>query len=382
MPMHDYISFYIHFPFCVQKCRYCDFYSISDTSGSIDLYIDALKNEWELTAAKHHLENTSIKTIYCGGGTPSLLSIKQWQSFCSQVIETLTIAEDAEWTIECNPDSFTEQKAEAWLESGVNRITIGVQSLNNHELTTLGRAHTEEDSIEVLANPILKRFASVGADIMYGLPGQDLDSHANTLRQIFSHNVITHLSAYELTIEDNTPFGKHRKLLPLPPEDSVAEMTQLILSESRRHGFEQYEISNYSKPGFECKHNLAYWDHSPYIGLGASAHSFINRQRYSNIKDVETYIQKLSTENLPIDFIENIDKETLAHEIIFLSLRKRAGLDENYFYEFTRKRFCSGKREKVLADLIKAKYLENNPPYWRLTDKGILIADAVARKLI
>ncbi len=308
--MSNTISLYIHFPFCVQKCRYCDFYSVSDTSDYIDSYIDALKKEWDLVTAKYHLEDTAIQTIYCGGGTPSLLSIEQWQLFTSQVIHPFPVAGGAEWTIECNPDSFTKQKGEAWLESGVNRITIGVQSLNKRELTALGRVHTAEDAMEVLSNPVLKQFTSVGIDVMYGIPGQDLDSLANTLRQILAYDIIAHLSAYELTIEESTPFGRHRRLLPLPSEDTILEMTQLILFESRKHGFEQYEVSNYSKPGFECKHNLAYWDHTPYIGLGTSAHSYINRQRYSNIKDVETYIQKLSTGGFPIDFIEEPKKPT------------------------------------------------------------------------
>ncbi len=376
------LSLYIHFPFCTKKCRYCDFYSISTASETIEPYINALKTEWEQIKRKYLLENTVIRTIYCGGGTPSLLSVEQWQLFCAEIIENLTITNDAERTIECNPDSFSTEKAETWLDSGVNRITIGVQSLNKRGLTALGRVHTAENALDVLSNPALKRFDSVGVDIMYGIPGQSLNSLAYTLEEIFSYKNIHHLSAYELTIEKYTPFGRHSKLLPLPSEDSVAEMTQLILSESRKHGFERYEISNYSKPGFECRHNMAYWDHSPYIGLGAAAHSYIDNHRYANVKSVDAYIQKCATGELPAEFSETINLETLAREMIFLRLRTREGLDENRFQKLTGRTFTSPEREKRLAELAEAKYLDYTPPFWRLTDSGMLIADAVTRRLL
>jgi len=375
------LSLYIHFPFCIKKCRYCDFYSVPYDSSLADDFIKAVYREWEHIRQKYALDDTVIKTIFCGGGTPSILSSQQWQVFHSQIISTMNIAADVEWTIECNPESFTEEKAEAWLTSGVNRLTVGVQSLNNRELGCMGRVHDADRALGVLGNQVLKKFKSVGVDIMYGVPGQSLASLEQTLELVLSFDGINHISAYELTIAEYTPFGRHKNILPLPSEDLVFEMTGSILRHARKLGFEQYEVSNYAKPGFECRHNKAYWSHLPYIGIGPSAHSYIHPQRFSNIKDIDGYINSLSQGNLPVEFTEIIDTQKIEHEMIFLRLRTREGLDENRFYELTGTTFNNPKRVKILAEMIDSKHLEYTAPWWKLTDKGMLFADGIAAKL-
>jgi oxygen-independent coproporphyrinogen-3 oxidase len=376
-------SLYIHFPFCVKKCRYCDFYSCVQAEDKIIPYIDALAEEWDMISDRwfSSAEPQEFSTVYCGGGTPSLLSDEQWRYFCARLMRRIPVSRDAEWTIECNPESFTAQKARAWLETGVNRITIGVQSLDDRELSVMGRAHTSAQAIAVLDHPCMAQFKSIGIDCMYCLPGQTLESLGRTITLLSGFSLVTHLSAYELTIAENTVFGRHRRFVPLPAEEACAAMTERVLELARAYGFIRYEISNFCKPGFECRHNMAYWNHAPYIGLGASAHSYLCGARYANVSSLTEYCGRIARGVSPVDFSENIGREQLGHEMVFLRLRTADGLDEQRFFRETGKVFANPHRELKLREFAGNGFVEHAPPFWRLTASGMMFADAIAREL-
>ena len=208
-------SLYIHLPFCRSKCRYCDFHSIAAHDELIDGYLDAVAREWELRTGDTPVELTSI---YIGGGTPSLLSAAQWERFRSLLLGKLPLSANVEWTVECNPESFTEEKAHLLADTGVNRLTFGIQSMNDRELATAGRPHRSHEALETLESDVLNRFRSVGVDVIYGLPGQTPTSFSDTLHLLLGMPVVKHLSAYELTLAPETPFGKHRSLCRFRPK--------------------------------------------------------------------------------------------------------------------------------------------------------------------
>jgi putative oxygen-independent coproporphyrinogen III oxidase len=376
------LSLYIHVPFCIKKCRYCDFYSERSSEPIIDKFIDALIIEWDLVKKKYKLEGVPIATLFFGGGTPSLLSPAQWNKINDCLISRLLLTDDYELSIECNPDSFSVEKAELWAAFGATRLTFGVQSFDERELRILGRAHTIERANEVLSGPVLTSFSSIGIDCMYGLPGQTLQSLETSLNAVFSHPAVNHLSLYELTVSGRTMFGRHRGILPLPDEAVLVRMIELIMRKTRKNGFARYEVSNFARPGHHCRHNMAYWRHTPYIGLGPSAHSYLPPVRFSNINNTLRYSDLLERGELPIDFSETIDTETLSREMVFLGLRTVEGINEERFFDTIGSPFCSNTRKPILEKLLQQKYMLYRRPFWALTEKGMLFADAVARDLV
>ncbi|MCL2689974.1 MAG: radical SAM family heme chaperone HemW [Chitinispirillia bacterium] len=378
------ISVYIHTPFCIKKCRYCDFYSVPFNDSLTERYIEALGKEWEIyRRGDPTLTKQSIHTIYIGGGTPSLLSIDTWEKLDEVLFSKIDKSEAKEWSVECNPESFTIEKAEMYADSGVTRLTFGIQSLNPRELSICGRAHSAERALEVLNCKILAdKFRSIGVDLIYNLPGQTLETLDSTLSTILSIPVIKHISAYELTVADYTPFGRHRQKLSIPSEELSVEMYELINKRCSEIGMSQYEVSNYAFAGHESIHNKAYWSHQSYIGLGASAHSYIHPKRWSNIADAEDYISRISTNKRPIDFEEILGAYELASEIIFLGLRSADGVDENEFKSITNLELCNDSRETKLLKYVDSGLLEKHGRRWIPTSKGMLFADMMARELM
>lgn len=375
------LSIYVHIPFCAGKCRYCDFYSVKYNHLLAADYIQALVSEWDLLCSRYNLAENEISTIYFGGGTPSILPDHLWEEIFNTFISKLNLNNSTEFSVECNPESFSDQKAFLLNTIGVNRLTFGIQSLSDRELSFMGRVHSATRALEVLNSPSLSNFRTIGADLIYGIPGQSLSSFADTLIQTLSSPFVNHLSAYELTINTHTPFGRHHKILPLPEEDETAEMMQLVRSQCIKHGFEQYEISNFSKPLFHSRHNEAYWDHRTYIGLGCAAHSYLHPQRWSNQNDVILYMKKIAGGELPFEEIEKIDPSTLAQEMIFLGLRRTKGIDEIKFEQNTGMPFSRWVNKENLEKFISLEWIVYDKPYWRPTEKGLLFADGMAVEL-
>lgn len=381
MDHHQPLHLYLHIPFCCRKCRYCDFYSVNYSDDAIDDYCSALVLEWESVQRALDLTNAEFKTLYIGGGTPSLIPERAWAILNDGIFRKLRHSSDSEWTIECNPDSFTEQKALRWLESGVNRLSIGTQTLSSRELLTLGRIHDRNRTLDLLSNPVLTKFSSVGADLMYGIPGQSMQSLESSLDALLEHTLISHLSAYELTIHENTRFGRHRRLLPLPSDDQVADMFMLIHQRCVSEGWEHYEVSNYARPGHRSRHNLAYWHHRPYIGLGASAHSFFLGKRWANGSSVERYIDAVRNGMPPVEFEEVLDEQQLAREKLFLGLRTSEGICRKDFIAPSGEEFFTEERHRLLATYVREGFLTYEMDCWRPTPKGLLFADGIATAL-
>ncbi|MBN1575292.1 MAG: radical SAM family heme chaperone HemW [Chitinispirillaceae bacterium] len=371
-------SLYIHIPFCFSKCRYCDFFSVAGHDDLIDEYLEAVAGEWKLYERNTPIELT---TVYIGGGTPSFLSIAQWERFGKMLLKQLPCVSGAEWTVECNPESFSAEKASALAAVGVNRLTLGIQTLDDRELRLIGRPHTSRQAMEVLDNPALLRFNSIGIDVMYGLPGQTIGSLNRTLHALLDRPIVKHLSAYELTIAEHTPFGRHRSILPLPEEDAVSAMTGALHAAASDHGFKQYEVSNFSRDGFRCRHNSGYWDHVPYIGLGCAAHSYLHPRRFWNIGDIIRYCSMVKSGAFPVEREESIDAAALAREMAFLGFRRNDGLNEEAFREKTGMDFRRWAGEDRLQRFIDDNLVVYQRPLWRATARGMFAADYLAREL-
>jgi oxygen-independent coproporphyrinogen-3 oxidase len=381
-------SLYIHIPFCAKKCRYCDFYSLpvgrdsssvnsrgyrciddrraSPENAIINQYIDALINERNICESAGILDSRDIDTVYIGGGTPSLLGIDIWERLDRELFSRIDKTGIKEWSLECNPESFDMDKARAYSKSGVTRLTFGVQSLNDRELSLCGRIHNSARALEAISDKRLSAmFGSTGVDIIYGLPGQTVDTLDTTLSALLSIPHVKHLSAYELTVATDTPFGRHQKTLPLPDEDAVAEMYELIGKRCSDRGMRQYEVSNYALAGHESAHNKAYWSREPYIGLGASAHSYIHPKRWGNVCDADKYVSLLSSNDRPIEFEEVLTDEESMEEKIFLGLRNIEGVDKGEF----------GVR---LWKYVESGLLIDSGERLIPTSKGMLFADMMA----
>ncbi|MBN2036635.1 MAG: radical SAM family heme chaperone HemW [Chitinispirillaceae bacterium] len=376
------LSLYLHIPFCAKKCRYCDFYSVKTDACLIQRYVAALSREIDLYRDCLAVAGAQVRTVYFGGGTPTVLPVDDLARLCDLVRSRFSLMPDIEWTVECNPDSFSSEKASVLLDYGVTRLTIGVQSLDDHELSLLGRTHSAERCLEVLHDAVLERFASIGIDLIYGLPGQTREVLNRTVSRLLSFPVVAHVSAYELTVAEKTPFGRHRSLLPLPDEDSMACLARLVWKRLVDAGFEQYEVSNFARRGFRCRHNQAYWDHNPFLGLGCAAHSYLPPDRWGTVRDVQRYCTTVEAGERPYEFIETIDPEKLAAEMLFLGLRRSDGINENNFVEKSGYVFLEYIHRQKIEEFEKQGLLRYAKPYWRPSSKGMLMADAMARALI
>lgn len=379
--MTKYCSIYFHIPFCASKCNYCDFYSKPRADTFFKRYCDSLLKELEYHCKHNNLPEYTVSTIFFGGGTPSLLGPEMIFHLCSEIRKQISLDEKYEWTIECNPDSFSEELAKSLLEAGVNRLSFGIQSLNDQELGLLGRRHSAKKAMDVLNMKILSQFNSISTDLIYGIPAQTLRSFSFTLDNILKTESIKHLSAYELTINKNTPFGRHRQKLHLPDETALDEMTELLLSTMKRASFNHYEISNFALPSYNCRHNENYWNHGNYFGVGASAHSYIHPLRWANVSDIEKYICLCDEGKEPVDFSEIIDAGKMTDEMLLLGFRKQSGIDEDDFEKRTQKQFRTEENSETLETLVNEGYIVYEKPFWKPTEKGMLFADAIAGKL-
>jgi oxygen-independent coproporphyrinogen-3 oxidase len=292
-PLH---SLYLHIPFCRHRCAYCDFNTYAGQEASIPAYVDALCRELEFTA-KNAPEKLALHTIFFGGGTPSLLSPRQFASILKAISDHFELA-NPEITIESNPGTVSPDGLRDLRSLGINRISFGVQSANPSELRMLERAHSYFDVINAVTWARKVGFENLNLDLIYGLPLQSLDDWSATVKLILGL-VPEHLSLYALTLEHGTPFGRwsSRGLMPFPDPDLAADMYKWAGETLEAAGYTQYEISNWAKPGLECRHNLQYWRGLPYLAAGAGAHGYVNGYRYSNVLRIKTYIDRLNPDS-------------------------------------------------------------------------------------
>ncbi len=321
---------YIHIPFCIKKCAYCDFISLEKTDLS-DEYLSALQKEIELTAVSC---SSAINTIYIGGGTPSLLTSSQMRNLFSVLYKNFNICKEAEITVECNPCSVTKEKFLAYKEIGVNRLSIGLQAAQDRLLQLLSRSHNLNLFEQAFKNARDAGFDNISIDAMYALPTQSNADFEHTLNYITDLSP-EHISAYALHVSEGTPLFKRieNNELQLIDEDEDANMYVFAQDFLEKKGYLNYEISNFAKPDKESTHNLLYWNLNNYYGFGLSAHSCVNNVRYYNFSDMNAYIEKLNEETLPIQGKENISQNERKKEYLMLKMRLKSGIVTKEYYE-------------------------------------------------
>jgi len=370
------ISLYVHIPFCKQKCMYCDFPSYAGKEKYMDDYIEAL-NEELLKKREHYL----IRSIFIGGGTPSYLDEKNLESLLL-TLNKLNLKENVEFTIECNPGTLTREKLEIMKKYNINRLSIGLQSTNNMLLKDIGRIHT----YEIFKNNFLLArqvgFENINVDLMFGLPNQSLEEWRNTLLEIAKLSP-EHISAYSLIIEEGTCFYNlyNADKLNLPSEEIEREMYICTKEVLNKHGYNQYEISNYSKPNKECLHNKIYWSCKEYLGVGASASSFINNARIKNIDDIDKYIKNISRDESIVEEVHENNIKDSMEEFMFMGLRMTEGIDINEFA----KRFDEDIYKVyggVIEKYINKELLASKEGKLYLTSKGIELSNYVMSDFI
>ncbi len=356
-------SLYIHIPFCLTRCTYCDFLSIPFNEGLARKYVEALKREIRLRGGR------TLKTLYVGGGTPTVLGTDALWEIFRTVHEYFELSPGAEITVEANPGTMDTEKPKALLGFGVNRLSIGVQSFDDAELRLLGRCHTAMEALRAVESPCFQNFS---VDLIYGIPGQSMESWRRTV-ELALRAKPTHISSYELTAEQGTRFYDDlmRGAVEIPPEPLIVEMFEHGVDAFARAGLGHYEISNFARRGFECRHNLNYWKRGEYIGLGAGAHSFEDGRRFRNTGYVFKYIEMLSKGVLPVEESKAVTAEEEIKELIFLGLRMTRGIN------IKKMGFLAEAAEELVDEgLMK---IEDNR--LKLTRKGLLLSNAVVVRL-
>lgn len=364
---------YIHIPFCVHKCIYCDFLSAPADDAVKYAYTKALINEIRNTADKQVIDKQindnqtrdKITSIFFGGGTPSVLPDGCIADILMAVRDCFDIEDDAEITMECNPGTVNESRLSEYRAAGVNRLSFGLQSADNNELKMLGRIHTFEQFVESFRLARKAGFNNINVDLMSAIPGQTEATLENTFDKVMVLQP-EHISVYSLILEDGTYLADNiDKFPPVPDEDEDRRMYHMTKERLHSAGYERYEISNYSRKGFECRHNLLYWNRGEYYGFGCSAAGFIGNERYSDIRDVKKYIELNGDIEKLHEKIEILTKEDAIEEFMFLGLRKMAGVDVMDFQ----------RRFGVPIENVYAKEIEHN------IDKGLLIRQGDMLKL-
>lgn len=368
--MKKELELYLHIPFCVSKCKYCDFLSAPSGEEQRQIYVERLCRRIRYWSDVIHNYGYEIVSIFVGGGTPSILTEAQITQVFEAVHESFPIREDAEITLEMNPGTDVKDKLPVYRKLGINRLSMGLQSADNKELKCLGRIHTYEDFRQVYQWAREAGFTNVNVDLMSAIPGQTLESYEDTLRKVADLEP-EHISAYSLIIEEGTPFyeryGEGRHAEELPDEDTERQMyvrTREILED---YGYHRYEISNYAKDGYECRHNLGYWDRKEYLGLGAGASSLMDHIRWKEPDHIGPSMGLVLEERE--DFTRLSRKDEM-EEFMFLGLRKIKGVSEQDFYKSFKVSMDEEYKDNI-ENLIKEGLLVREEDRIRLTDQGI-----------
>lgn len=367
------VALYIHFPFCRRKCNYCSFVSYPGRETDIPAYVSALKQELALRA-----DGKRIHTIYFGGGTPSLLSAEQMEGILLAIRSLSTVDNKAEITVEANPGTVDEPYLTAIRKLGINRLSLGVQSFNGSELVILGRIHTAKEARKAVRSARNAGFTNLNIDLIYGVPGQTISDWQNALAEALELNP-EHFSLYSLTLEGNEPMCGtiERGELPAINPDLSAEQYELAEDLLAARGYQHYEISNWAKEGYQCRHNLVYWQGLPYLGVGAAAHSYLDGHRFANTADLDKYLNTFSSNaQLVPELNEEINPELQLAEAIILGLRMSQGVS----LDSIRSRFgidLLSQYDRQVGNLTGSGLLECTEGCIRLTRRGRLLGNEV-----
>ncbi|MCT1226003.1 oxygen-independent coproporphyrinogen III oxidase [Lactococcus lactis] len=367
-------SAYFHIPFCSHICYYCDFAKVLMTGQPIDAYIESLIEEYQ------SFEIEKLRTIYIGGGTPSVLSAQQLERLLTAIVEKLDLEVLEEFTVEANPGDLSDEVIKVLADSAVNRISLGVQTFNDVLLKKIGRTHTEAqvyDSVERLKKA---GFENITIDLIYALPGQTIEMVKSDVEK-FLELKLPHVALYSLILEDHTVFmnRQRRGLLRLPSEDKNADMYEYIMDILAKNGYNHYEVSNFGLPGFESKHNITYWDNEEYYGIGAGASGYLAGIRYKNLGPAHHYLKAAPTEKRVNE--EVLSKKSQIEEEMFLGLRKKSGV---LVEKFENKFNCSFEKlyGEQITELINQKLLYDDRQRIHMTDKGFELGNNVFEKFL
>lgn len=369
------IGLYIHIPFCVSKCKYCDFNSHKINLEEKVKYLEDLKEEMKLY--KKEIGDNEIDTVFIGGGTPSILTKEEIKLLFDNIKSNFKLKNNAEITMECNPGTLTVNKLKVMKECGVNRLSIGLQAVQNNHLKYIGRIHTYEEFEENYNQAKNVGFENINIDLMYALPNQKKEDWMESLEKVVKLNP-THISAYSLILEEGTELFNmyERNEFKLLDEDADIEMYEYTINYLKMNGYNQYEISNYAKEGFECKHNILYWKCENYLGLGVSASGYLNNTRYNNISDLDEYNKLIHSGKKPIEWQEKLSIKDEIEESIFLGLRMNEGIKFKMFYE----KYDFNFEEEYKNEINKLKnmnLIEIRDGVLKLTQKGREISNSI-----
>ena len=368
-------SAYVHIPFCTQICYYCDFSKVFIKNQPVDSYLEHLLEEFR------SYDIQKLRTLYIGGGTPTALSASQLEVLLKGLTKNLDLSALEELTIEANPGDLDADKIAVLKNSAVNRVSLGVQTFDDKMLKKIGRSHLEKDIYENIDRLKLAGFDNISIDLIYALPGQTMEQVKENVAKAIELD-IPHMSLYSLILENHTVFMNRmrRGKLPLPKEELEAEIFEYIIAELEKSGFEHYEISNFSKPGFESRHNLMYWDNAEYYGIGAGASGYVNGVRYKNHGPIRHYLTAVEEGNARITE-EHLSQKEQMEEEMFLGLRKKSGVSMTRFEEKFGRPF-EGLYGEIVRDLVQQGLMQIEGDRVRMTKRGLFLGDTVAERFI
>ncbi len=374
------LGLYFHIPFCINKCLYCDFYSKTNlemTKRYVDSLLLHMQDYSDIT------EKYEVDTVFFGGGTPTALHISELAKIIDGIYNCFFIKSDAEFTVEANPASVTLSDLKKLRKKGVNRLSIGLQSTNESELKALGRIHTFDDFLRSYSDARKAGFQNISVDLMYGIPNQSKNSFTETLKKLCDLNP-EHISLYNLRIEEGTPFAIKRQTLTLPDEDEESEMYFSAVDYLRQGGWLQYEISNFSKPGKQCLHNLKYWNCLEYIGFGPGAHSYFGGRRFAYRKNIEAYICNSETPGSISDILSEdycISPKERLGEYVMLRMRLTEGVDADEFYSLFGIDF-EKMFEKYLSLYVSNGFMKHEGRKYSFTTKGMYVSNYILSAML
>ena len=364
------LELYVHIPFCVRKCQYCDFLSGPSDEETKDRYIEALLKE---IRAAEHTENYEIVSVFIGGGTPSALKAEAIASIMRTLQEQFFFCEDAEVTIEANPGTVDPEKLTIYRNVGINRLSLGLQSTDAEELKLLGRIHSYEEFLKSYEWAREAGFSNINIDLMFAIPGQTGEAWRQHLYQVAELNP-EHISAYSLIIEEGTPFAEQN--LDLPDEDTEYQMYEDTAEILERYGYRQYEISNYAKQGYMCRHNAGYWQRREYLGFGLGASSLYGGMRFSNTHQMQEYLKESRNPDQIRKDVTVLSRNEQIEEFMFLGLRMTEGISEKEFEENFDVRLMDVYGD-ILQKYEETGFMEHIETKWRLTRKGIHVSNHI-----
>ena len=364
------LGIYIHIPFCVRKCDYCDFYSVPGRDGRMDEYLHAL--EVHIAESAPQAELYTVNTIYFGGGTPTFFGAERLARLLQIVRKQFNVSKDCEITVECNPDSADQDTLLTLKKAGVNRLSMGVQSAQDKELEEIGRVHSFARATQAFQRARDVGFDNISLDLIYGLPDQTMESWKESVEALLKLNP-EHLSCYGLKLEQGTPLYERREQEQMADDDTQADMYLWMVERLKNAGYGQYEISNFARPGRQSRHNLKYWMGEEYIGFGPSAHSYFGQQRYSFVRDLDAYVKGVLYNGKILDESTRINRREMGKEYLMLRMRTIWGVEENEY----RERFYLNFRplEERFREYESYGWAECTEGRWHFTPSGFLLSN-------